>query len=293
MSPPKVKSRKFSEAVDIEAVMMPALGGDPAKTGDDKTDKQPEYVMYHAPPTRATLKEISLTYGNSQIVTAIVGGFAITPSVAASSTMFGLGAEGLAPQIGSVLLLFVFYMTDFQIVGYIPKPAFSAMLVLAFIDMINTWFYKSWFKTKDKMEWIVVPSDTESGPATKERTPDYLILDLTLVTGMDTSTVDIFSDIRSLCKANKCKLLMAGMSPNIRSILALGGFKADTGVRSKRHVRFFPNLDTALGKAEDMLLENRYVDTEPEASLTDRRRRVLDQKKDNGFRVALTHIDAE
>lgn len=136
--------------------------------------------------------------------------------------------------------------------------------------------------------------DTGGEPSRNERTPDYLILDLTLVTGMDTSTVDIFSDIRNLCKANKCKLLMAGMSQNIRSILALGNFKPDTGVRSKRQLRFFPNLDSALGKAEDMLLESRFIDTaEPEPLLTDRRHRVLDQKKDNGFRVALTHIDAE
>lgn len=71
--------------------------------------------------------------------------------------MYTLGADGLAPQIGSVLLLLSFYLTDFRIVGYIPKPAFSSMLVLSFIDMINTWFYKSFFKTKDKMEWMVVP----------------------------------------------------------------------------------------------------------------------------------------
>lgn len=32
------------------------------------------------------------------------------------------------------------------------------MLVLAFIDMIYTWFYKSYFKTKDKSEWLVVPA---------------------------------------------------------------------------------------------------------------------------------------
>lgn len=71
--------------------------------------------------------------------------------------MFTLGADALAPQVGSGLLLLLFYLTDFQVVGYIPKPAFSSMLVLAFMDMVNTWFYKSFFKTKDKMEWIVVP----------------------------------------------------------------------------------------------------------------------------------------
>jgi MFS superfamily sulfate permease-like transporter len=69
-----------------------------------------------------------------------------------------LGAHGIAPQIGSVLLLLVFYLTDFQLVEYIPKPAFSSMLVLSCIDMIYTWFYKSYFKTNDKFEWMVVPA---------------------------------------------------------------------------------------------------------------------------------------
>ena len=32
------------------------------------------------------------------------------------------------------------------------------MLVLAFMDMIYTWFYKSYFKTKNKSEWLVVPA---------------------------------------------------------------------------------------------------------------------------------------
>lgn len=56
-----------------------------------------------------------------------------------------------------MLGLLVFYLTDFQLVGYIPKPAFSSMLVLAFIDMTYTWFYKSYFKTQNKLEWLVVP----------------------------------------------------------------------------------------------------------------------------------------
>jgi MFS superfamily sulfate permease-like transporter len=126
-----------------------------------------------------------------------------------------------------------------------------------------------------------------------KRKPEYLILDLTLVTGMDTSTVDVFLDIKNLCSGNKCKLLMAGMTPNLRSILALGGFKPDTGVRSKRQLRFFPNLDTALGKAEDMLLENYFEEKENKPTLHDGRRRFLNRTKDDGFRVALNHIDSE
>lgn len=138
--------------------------------------------------------------------------------------------------------------------------------------------------------YIAASFDPESST---ERKLDYLILDLTLVTGMDTSTVDVFADIRNLCRSKKCKLLMAGMSPAIRSILSLGNFKPDTGIRSKRQLRFFPDLDSALGKAEDMLLETYFVEWEPKASCSDRRRLFSDRMKENGFRTALSHIGAE
>lgn len=48
-----------------------------------------------------------------------------------------LGAEAVAPQVGSVVLLTVFYLTDFQLVSIIPKAAFASLLVLAFIDMVS------------------------------------------------------------------------------------------------------------------------------------------------------------
>lgn len=48
-------------------------------------------------------------------------------------------------------------MSDFQLVRFIPKPAFSALLILAFIDMIMSWFIKSYMQTKEKLEWLVVP----------------------------------------------------------------------------------------------------------------------------------------
>ncbi len=125
-------------------------------------------------------------------------------------------------------------------------------------------------------------------------TSKFLILDLAMVTGLDTSAVDVFSEIRKLCKENECKLFMAGMSPNIRAILALGGFTPDKGERSKRNLRFFSNLDTALGKAEDMLLNLHY-----EAPETDDTRFSLMGMKEpsmtsfSGFQKALRHIDTE
>lgn len=68
---------------------------------------------------------------------------------------FHLGAEKQAPQYGSCLLVALFYFTDFQLVEYIPKPAFSCLMVLAAIDMCRTWIYGSFKKTKDKLEWMV------------------------------------------------------------------------------------------------------------------------------------------
>lgn len=40
---------------------------------------------------------------------------------------------------------------------YIPKPAFSSVLILAFIDIMDGWFVKSFQKTKSKVEWLVNP----------------------------------------------------------------------------------------------------------------------------------------
>jgi hypothetical protein len=75
VKPPTLKSRKFSEAVDIEAVMQSPLAHQMETNNSDESDATvPEYQIYHAKPTNIPLKKISLTYGCSQIVTAVVGG---------------------------------------------------------------------------------------------------------------------------------------------------------------------------------------------------------------------------
>ena len=292
-----------------------------------------------------------------------------------------MGAEKVAPQIGSVLLLLAFYLTDFKLVSILPKPAFSSTLVLTFIDMTDTWCYKSYLKTKDKVEWLVVPAivicafvldllsavflgiafstfifvaaffksgvvkfasngtiiqstierpfrsgawlnqngyfiqaivlqnylffgnatsvynyighffDTDPNDAdASSQVPKFVILDLTLVTGMDTSTVGIFTDIKNLCTSRKCKLFLAGMSHNLRAILAVGGVKPDGGVRSKRQLRFFSSLDDALGKAEDMLLEMEFPGKD--ITIVGPRHR-LNSGGDLGLRAALRHIDEQ
>jgi MFS superfamily sulfate permease-like transporter len=121
--------------------------------------------------------------------------------------------------------------------------------------------------------------------------PKFLILDFVLVSGVDTSTVDVLSQIKTLCTSNECKLFIAGMSQNIKSVLSFGGFKPDTGIRSERKLRFFDRLDAALGKAEDMLLDSDFDNTHQALARSGIRRLMI--KNQSGFRTALLHIDIE
>ena len=299
-----------------------------------------------------------------------------------------LRAEGVAPQYGSVLLLIAFYLTDFQLVGYIPKAAFSCLIVLAFLDIMIVWFVRSYQKTSEKMEWLVVPviiisafvvgllnavflgiatstflfvasfhrsgvvkfaasgltirstieRDIKSATWLDEtggdliqilvlqnylffgnassilsyittmfeshadlnedvnfdlppRTPKFIILDFSLVTGMDTSTVDVVTGIISVCHSHDCKAFLTGLLPRLQTILSFGGVKPETGERSQRKLRFFPDLDAAIGKAEDMLLDTISNHGKPE--VLDGNRRRLTSEGDNGFRFALRHIDEQ
>jgi hypothetical protein len=96
-------------------------------------DDDPEPIMYtemRAKPTGKTLEEIFIEYGYALYAVSILGGFGCCPTVATSNTMYAIGADGRAPQIGSIMLLLIFYFTEFEIVKYIPKAAFSSLLVL-------------------------------------------------------------------------------------------------------------------------------------------------------------------
>ena len=92
--------------------------------------------------------------------------------------------------------------------------------------------------------------DPEIDPCFVPPVPKYVILDLTLLTGMDTSSVDVFGDILTLCRTNDCKLFLAGVNRGLMKTMSLSGFKPDTAkVRSTRKLRFFSDLDNAVGKA--------------------------------------------
>lgn len=293
--------------------------------------------------------------------------------------MYAIGAEGPAPQYGSVLLLVIFYFTDFALVRFIPKAAFSSLLVLGAVDTLVVWFIQSFRKTQDLAEWMVVPfivlfslfvgflnavflgiaismfvfvasffrigvvkynatgleirsrierpmaqsmwldengdliqvivlqnylffgnaigirnyieTMFEEVDESKSRRLDFalppkprlLVVDLGLITGMDTSTVDIFAEIKEMCAENACKLYLCGLSSRMKRGLSLGGVKPGTGPRSKSSVRFFSDLDTALGNAEDELI--RIEMTEAFKS------RWITKRGENGFRHALQQID--
>ena len=104
---------------------------------------------------------------------------------------------------------------------------------------------------------------------------------------MDTSTVDVISDIINLCDRNGCKLFVSGASTNLRSVLALGGVKPQGGDRSKRKVRFFNSLDIAIGKAEDYLLDVQL--NEKDASS----KKLPSLVEESGFQLALRCIDEQ
>eukprot|EP00984_Skeletonema_dohrnii_P036571 scaffold37676_cov272-Skeletonema_dohrnii-CCMP3373.AAC.1 len=81
--------------------------------------------------------------------------------------------------------------------------------------------------------------------------PKYLVLDMSIVSGVDISAVDCFADVTSLCKTQGCKLLISGSSKMVRQALIAGGVKP----ASHPHMSFVEDLEAALGMAEDGLLK--------------------------------------
>lgn len=355
----------------------------PSMSGTSRRPKKQK-----APLTLGYLLEHGYAY--SQLVSALVGGISVAPSVGASLTLFHLGAEGMEPQFGSLLLLVLLYVTDFSVVEYIPKPAFSSLMVLAGLDMLRTWLIESFYKTKEKIEWLVAPtlvvlalaigflnavfvgvalstflfvgsfynagtvkfvgnglnlrSTVERGIS--ENTwltsngdwiqilvlqnylffgncqsvqhyvstmfddqfdqenpelnvmlppiPKHLIIDFTLVTGMDTSAVDLFSEVISLCQLHKCQLYLAGVSPAMRKTLAYAGVKPT----SDRRFHWSFDLESALAKAEDKLVSEVFHLEEKDQLESSARRQKRSESidlrnTDDGFLYALHKIDEQ
>ena len=341
-----------------------------------------DYMEIRPPPTDLTLEDIFVQYGYGMFVTAFCGGFGCVPQVATSNIMYAIGADKPAPQYFSVFLLLVaFYSSGFELVRFIPKAAFSSLLVLGATDNIIIWFLRPISKMDNLLEWSVVPfiagfsllvgmlnaivlgiglstflfvtdffrvgvvkyeatgieirsrierslvesvwldanGDTlrvlvlqnylffgnassvlgyietmfeEISVNESDRfaypippVPVVLVLDLSLITGMDTSAVDAFMDIWRICKTNDCKLYLCGLSPRLKKTFGRGGMKPDTkGARKSRTLLYFSDLDHGLGRAEDVLIDKDMGDFANQS--------LFQLKKGtSGFHVALQHID--
>jgi len=138
------------------------------------------------------------------------------------------------------------------------------------------------------------PDDDEDGNVNTPLPPipKCLILDLTIVTGMDTAAVDVFKEIITLCHSHKCKVYLAGLSRDLKTVLGLGGVKPS--VSRNKVVRFFNDLETALGYAEDDLLTNVLNSLETHTRDAQKRRNErLNSSTDDGFHYALKQIDQQ
>lgn len=143
------------------------------------------------------------------------------------------------------------------------------------LDYVATMFEEVDQTLSQKLDFAIAPF------------PKILVLDLSLVSGMDTSTIDIFGEMYEFCKNNECKLFFCGLSARMRKGLELGGVKPDTGPRSQSNVRFFADLDTALGRAEDSLIQSEMKMDSPRS--LNRSSESLDGSR--GLQRALQQID--
>lgn len=102
--------------------------------------------------------------------------------------------------------------------------------------------------------------------------------------------MDIFGEIRELCKNNQCKLYLCGLSLRQKKAFAKAGIKPDplSVPRSKRQFVLFPDLDSGLGKAEDVLIKEE-MQTSDILHLAPPMLGRLDEL--SGFHLALRHID--
>ena len=101
--------------------------------------------------------------------------------------------------------------------------------------------------------------------------------------------LQVMADLLAVCSNHDCKLFFSGISPSIRKTMQLGGVKSDSSKkdRSQLKLRFFPDLDSAVGKAEDLLIQTVYLPShgnEPSG-------RQLAKK--TGFLRCLAHIDKQ
>lgn len=100
--------------------------------------------------------------------------------------------------------------------------------------------------------------------------------------GIDTSAADLFLDITNVTDKHDCRLFISGLPNSLRQVLALAGVKPEASrERNKRKLRFFSSLEAAIGKAEDVLVdESGFEELEPPRGLS-------------GFELAIFLVDEQ
>lgn len=113
-----------------------------------------------------------------------------------------------------------------------------------------------------------------------------------MVSGMDTSAIDLFREILSLCKDHLCSLYLAGLNSELKAHLIFAGIKPDPG--GDASFRFFADLESALAKAEDGLLWSEFrIEEKDELESSQRRRHRSESTVEDGFLYALRKIDEQ
>jgi len=89
-------------------------------------------------------------------------------------------------------------------------------------------------------------------------TTRFLLFDFTYISGMDSSSVLIFSKMMQICKAAKVDILFVNLEPRTRSVLEEGGcavlLSPEDALENPKDCFLFQDLDYAVGWCEEKLL---------------------------------------
>jgi CRP-like cAMP-binding protein/anti-anti-sigma regulatory factor len=135
------------------------------------------------------------------------------------------------------------------------------------------------------------PQEEETHPPL----PKYLVVDFSLVTGMDTSAVDNIREMVRICQNHRCELFLAGLNPTLKSSLLYAGIKSSGSTLAKKYLAYTHDMETALAQAEDGLLSTVFhLEERNETESSNRRReRRMSGTEDDGFFYALQKIDEQ
>jgi len=140
---------KTNNSTDAHPLSLPNMGDKTQQSMNGDTEHGYTNIKQTKP------KNLLLWYANGLFAIAFSGGFAVLPAIALGGIFFKMGASTRSPQYGAMIILLVCYLSDFTIASYVPKCTFSSLLVFAALDLLNTWFVKSY--QKSATEWLAVP----------------------------------------------------------------------------------------------------------------------------------------